>query len=98
MAEETFCVGVDVSKGTLDLAVSDSQERWKFSNDDEGISQAVHCIADLKPSIIILEAIGHLEMPLAAALLCLVLWVSRKVCIRERLRSPPGVRSAFCTG
>ena len=68
MAEKELCVGVDVAKSTLDLAVSDSQERWQFSNDDEGISQAVHCIADLKPSIVILEATGHLEMPLAAAL------------------------------
>ncbi len=56
MAEKELCVGVDIAKSTLDLAVNDSQERWQFSNDDEGISQAVHCIADLKPSIVILEA------------------------------------------
>jgi len=68
MTEKALCVGVDVAKSTLDLAVSDSQERWQFSNDGEGISQAVHCIADLKPSIVILEATGHLEMPLGAAL------------------------------
>ncbi len=48
MAEKASYVGVDVAKSTLDLAVNDSQERWQFSNDDEGISQAVHCIADLR--------------------------------------------------
>ncbi|MFQ5853495.1 MAG: transposase, partial [Candidatus Binatia bacterium] len=36
--------------------------------DHEGISQAVRYITGLKPMRIILEATGHLEMPLAAAL------------------------------
>jgi len=68
MTEEAVCVGVDVAKITLDVAVSDSDEAWQFANDDEGISQAVRYIAGLKPAGIILEATGHLEMPLAAAL------------------------------
>jgi transposase len=68
MTEEAVCVGVDVAKITLDVAVSDSEEAWQFANDDEGISQAVRHIAGLKPAGIILEATGHLEMPLAAAL------------------------------
>jgi transposase len=68
MTEDTVCVGVDVAKSTLDVAVSDSGETRQFANDDEGISQAVRYIASLKPAGIILEATGHLEMPLAAAL------------------------------
>jgi transposase len=50
------------------VAVTDSVETWQFVNDDEGISQAVHYIASVKPAGIILEATGNLEMPLAAAL------------------------------
>jgi transposase len=68
MTEEAVCIGVDVAKSTLDVAVSDSGETRQFTNDDEGISQAVHYIAGLKPAGIILEATGNLEMPLAAAL------------------------------
>jgi transposase len=68
MAEETVCVGVDVAKSTLDVAVTDSGEVRQFTNDDKGIGEAVGYIAGLKPATIILEATGSLEMPLAAAL------------------------------
>ena len=68
MTEEAVYVGVDVAKSTLDVGVTDSGETWQFVNDDEGISQAVHHIASVKPAGIILEATGNLEMPLAAAL------------------------------
>jgi transposase len=68
MIEEAVCVGVDVAKSTLDVAVSDSGEARQFANDDEGISQAVRYIAGVKPVRIILEATGNLEIPLTAAL------------------------------
>ena len=68
MKEEAVCVGVDVAKSTLDVASSDSRETRQFANNDEGISQAVRYISGVKPSGIILEATGNLEMPLAAAL------------------------------
>ena len=68
MAKETVYVGVDVAKGTLDVGISDAREVRRFTNDHEGISQAVGYISGLKPEGIILEATGRLEMPLAAAL------------------------------
>jgi transposase len=68
MTEEAVCVGVDVAKTTLDVAVTDSDETRQFANDCEGISQAISYIASLRPAGIILEAAGHLEMPLVAAL------------------------------
>ena len=68
MVEEAVCVGVDVAKSTLDVAVTDSGEVRQFANDDEGIGEAVGYIAALRPATIVLEATGSLEMPLAAAL------------------------------
>lgn len=68
MTKEVVCVGVDIAKSTMDVAVSDSEEARQFTNDDEGISRAVRYIAGLKPTGIILEATGRLEMPLAASL------------------------------
>ncbi len=68
MTEEEVCVGVDVAKSTLDVAVSDSGETRQFANDDEGISQAARYIDSLKPARVIIEATGSLEMPLAVAL------------------------------
>ena len=68
MTEEAVCIGVDVAKSTLDVAVTDYEGARQFANDDKGISQAVSFIAGLKPVMIILEATGNLEMPLATAL------------------------------
>ena len=68
MTEEKVYVGVDAAKSTLDVAVTDSEEARQFANNDKGISQAVSCIAGLKPAVIILEATCNLEMPLATAL------------------------------
>jgi transposase len=68
MKEQAVYVGVDVAKGTLDVATSDGVEVKRFTNDQEGINQAVGHIGGLDPIGIILEATGRLEMPLAAAL------------------------------
>jgi len=68
MTEEAVCVGVDVAKNTLDIAVSNLKETRQFNNDHQGITSAVHYISSLKPARIILEATGHYEMPLAASL------------------------------
>ena len=68
MTEEPVCVGVDVAKDTLEVAVDDSSETRQFENNPKGIARTVRYLAGLKPSRIILEATGRYEMPLAAAL------------------------------
>ena len=68
MTKEAVYVGVDVAKNSLDVAVSGSEGVRQFANDHEGVTNAVQYIAGLKPSGIILEATGNLEMPLAVAL------------------------------
>ncbi len=50
------------------MVVTDSGEIRQFANDDEDISQAARYIAGVKRPGIILEATGHLEMPLVVAL------------------------------
>lgn len=61
MIEEAVYIGVDAAKHALDVAVTDSGESQRFANDDEGVSQAVHYIASVKPAGIILETTGNLE-------------------------------------
>ena len=68
MPEDKGYVGIDVAKASMDVAVHQSQERWSFSNDDEGISKAVSCLKELAPALIVMEATGGIELPLAAAL------------------------------
>ena len=64
---ETF-VGVDVSKAQLDVAIRPLGKSLKRANDDEGIGGLVVELKALKPSIVVMEATGGLELPLGAAL------------------------------
>ncbi len=64
---ETY-VGIDVSKESLDIAVSPTGQQWDFTNDDKGIDQAVSCLQELSPSLVVLEATGGIELPVAASL------------------------------
>jgi len=60
--------GIDVSKNQLDVAVSSSKEKWQFSNDENGIVQAVAKLKKLSPALIVLDPTGGLEAPIAGAL------------------------------
>ena len=68
MGKEKVYVGIDVAKASIDIAIHQSKQRWHFTNDDEGISQAVSCQQELSPVLIVLEATGGIELPLTAAL------------------------------
>jgi transposase len=61
-------VGIDVAKARLDVAVRPSSDQWAVPNDETGISQLVTRLQELAPSLVVLEATGGLEIPLAAAL------------------------------
>jgi transposase len=61
-------VGIDVSKARLDIAVRPTAQRWSVANDEEGIAQLVSRLKELTPALVVLEATGGLELPLATAL------------------------------
>ena len=61
-------IGIDISKGTLDVAEWPSGNTYQFSNDKKGIGQAVRAIQSRQPALVVMEASGGLEMPLAAQL------------------------------
>lgn len=62
-------VGIDVSKGKLDLARSGSDAARTFANDAAGIARTVALLADIKPAVIVIESTGGLERALVEALL-----------------------------
>ncbi len=66
--EEEVCVGMDIARDVLDIAVSNLSEVRQFNNDRKGITGAVRYIAGFKPARIILESTGTYGMPLAASL------------------------------
>lgn len=63
-----FFVGIDVSKEHLDLAVRPTQETWQVPQNDQSIQEMVTVLQGLQPTLVVLEATGGLEVPVAAAL------------------------------
>ena len=68
MGTKEVYVGIDVSKESLDIATDSSNQRWSFANNDEGIAQVLSCLEKLNPTLVVLEATGGIEMPVAATL------------------------------
>jgi transposase len=61
-------VGIDVSKGTLDVATCPEQGHWTVSNDERGIALLIERLERRSVTLIVLEATGGLQMPVVAAL------------------------------
>lgn len=61
-------IGIDVSKATLDIDAYPQSQAAQFSNDDLGCKQLSALLADLQPKLIVMEATGGLESPIAAEL------------------------------
>jgi len=61
-------VGIDVSKGRLDVAIGEQGEFWNVANDEKGIAKLVERMKEEQPELIILESTGGLELPLMAEL------------------------------
>lgn len=61
-------VGIDVAKGTLDVAVRPQGEQWQVANEEGAIGALVTRLQTLQPSLIVLEATGGLEIPVLSAL------------------------------
>jgi transposase len=67
MSKTERAVGIDVSKGLLDVAVLPEGESWSATNDEEGITQVVKRLKSLRPRLVVLEATGGMETALVGA-------------------------------
>lgn len=67
MAAATF-VGIDVAKAHLDLAERPAGTHARYANDEAGIAAICGRLLAQPPTLIVMEATGGLEVPLAAAL------------------------------
>ena len=68
MTQAQSYVGIDVSKDYLDVAVRPTGQQWRMGNTEEGRDQLVERLQGLSPVLVVLEATGSLEVPVAAAL------------------------------
>lgn len=60
--------GIDVSKGRLDVSVRPTGEHFGVPNDDAGIDSLIARFEEARPTLVVLEATGGFERPVAAAL------------------------------
>jgi transposase len=65
---QEVCIGIDVSKDTLEVCVGEGIDRWTSPNDDDGIAAMVKGVKKHTPVLVVLEATGGLEMRAAASL------------------------------
>lgn len=68
MGAEKVNIGIDVSKGYLDVAVRPSGERFRFTNDEEGIGALRKMLTERHPERIVLEPTGGYESGVVQAL------------------------------
>jgi len=65
----TACwVGIDVAKAQLDVCVLPAVDRWRSANTPPEIDALVTRLGALAPTLVVLEATGGYEAPVAAAL------------------------------
>lgn len=68
MEVSLISVGIDVSKAQLDVAIRPSGEKESFANDKVGIKALVKWLAQIAPTLIVLEATGGYERQVMRAL------------------------------
>jgi transposase len=68
-ATEPLFVGIDVAKGKLDLARSDSKKLLTVENACDGIAQMVQLLRGIGPTLIVIDATGGLEQPALNAMI-----------------------------
>ena len=61
-------VGIDVAKDRLDVAQRPGTEAWGVTNDERGIADLVARLKALRPTLVVLEATGGIELPVVGAL------------------------------
>lgn len=66
--EHPIFVGIDVAKTQLAVATRPRGETWTVTNDPTGLMALVQRVRRLRPTLVVLEATGGLEMPVAGAL------------------------------
>jgi transposase len=62
-------IGIDVSKDKLDVHVRPADQSWSTANEGKAVAVLVARLAELKPTLIVLEATGGLERRALAQLL-----------------------------
>ena len=66
--EQAVWVGIDVAKGTLDVAIRPSGAQWRVGHDDAGVHELIERLQQQQPTLVVLEGTGGLEVAVVGAL------------------------------
>lgn len=61
-------VGIDVAKEHLDIALRPGGEHWTIANEENEVGELASKLLELKPVLVIMEATGGFEIPVASVL------------------------------
>lgn len=61
MEDSSILVGIDVAKAKLDVARSDTDRVITIGNTESGVAELVATLAELRPSLVVIEATGGYE-------------------------------------
>lgn len=68
MSKQTVYAGIDISKAKLDVALRPTGNQWQTDNAPKSIAALAERLRGASVSLVVMEATGGLEMPVAAAL------------------------------
>ena len=66
--KQTYYAGIDVSKEHLDVVLRPTGEYLRENNDERGIESLAARLKEASPALVVVEATGGMEQPVAAAL------------------------------
>ncbi|OJT17824.1 IS110 family transposase [Archangium sp. Cb G35] len=61
-------VGIDVAKARVDVALGRQGAVFQVARDDKGLAELVKRLKQVEPKLVVMEATGGLQLPVAAAL------------------------------
>jgi transposase len=62
------CVGIDVSKATLDIFIDSAGQGWQIPYDEPELDALITKLQEYKPGLVVIEATGGLEVLIATTL------------------------------
>lgn len=68
MSSEIRFVGVDAGKEGIEAAVRPTGESWRAEAGDDGMTQIAEALSRIHPQLVVLQANGTFELPLAGIL------------------------------
>jgi transposase len=76
MVSEARFVGLDAGREIIEASVRPTGEIWTANAGDDGMTEIATAVSDIQPRLIVMQANGNLELPMAGILITLGLPVA----------------------